>query len=167
MRRPAALLCLLLAAPASGAGLVAERITPENAARLQVGGPDSDGGIGDFALQNGTLCAVIAAPEHEAPISPQGGGLLDLVRCGLANDQWSALVPLVNLSRASVVPVTGLRADQAKAAEENSRLLQEIDALRARLADAQGTGAELDVLREEREAVRQRVAEMLSHLEAI
>ena len=63
--------------------------------------------------------------------------------------------------------VTGLRADQAKAAEENNRLLQEIDALRGRLADAQGTGAELDVLREEREAVRQRVVEMLSHLEAI
>jgi hypothetical protein len=122
VRRPAALLCLLLAAPASGAELVAERITPENAARLQVGGPDSDGGVGDFALQNGTLCAVIAAPEHEAPISPQGGGLLDLVRCGLANDQWSALVPLVNLSRASVVPVTGLRAEQD---ERSARVVAE------------------------------------------
>ena len=37
--------------------------------------------------------------------------------------------------------VTGLRADQAKAAEENNRLLQEIDALRARLADAQAAPA--------------------------
>ena len=63
--------------------------------------------------------------------------------------------------------VVGLRAEQAKAAEENSRLMQEIDGLRARLADAQGTGVELDALRDEREAVRQRVAEMLSHLEAI
>ena len=32
---------------------------------------------------------------------------------------------------------------QAKAADENARLLQEIDALRARLADAEGTSAEL------------------------
>ena len=63
--------------------------------------------------------------------------------------------------------VVGLRAEQAKAAEENSRLMQEVDGLRARLADAQGTGVELDALRDEREAVRQRVAEMLSHLEAI
>ncbi|MGH9256206.1 MAG: cell division protein ZapB [Vicinamibacterales bacterium] len=63
--------------------------------------------------------------------------------------------------------VTGLRAEQARAADENRRLLQDIDALRARLAEAQGAGAELDALREEREAVRQRVAEMLSHLEAI
>ncbi|HEY5616836.1 MAG TPA: cell division protein ZapB [Vicinamibacterales bacterium] len=63
--------------------------------------------------------------------------------------------------------VTGLRADQAKAADENGRLMQEIDALRSRLADAQGASVELDALREEREAVRQRVAEMLSHLEAI
>lgn len=63
--------------------------------------------------------------------------------------------------------VTELRGDLARAAEENARLMQEIDAIRARLADAQGASAELDALREERESVRQRVAEMLSHLEAI
>jgi len=103
---------LLLAAPPALAQLVAERITPENAAQLQLGGPDADGGVGDWALRNGTLCAVVADAAHEAPISPQGGGLLDLVRCGNANDQWSALVPLVNLSRKSVVPVTGLRAER-------------------------------------------------------
>ena len=63
--------------------------------------------------------------------------------------------------------VMELRADQVRAAEENGRLRHEIDALRGRLTDAQGVGVELDALREEREAVRQRVAEMLSHLEAI
>jgi len=36
-----------------------------------------------------------------------------------------------------------------------------------RLADAQGVNAELDALRHEREAIRQRVAEMLSHLETL
>jgi len=111
VRWPVALLSVLLAGPAS-AELIAAPITPENAARLQLGGPDADGGVGDFALQNGTLCAVIASAEHESPISPQGGALVDLVRCGSANDQWSALVPLVNLSRSSVVPVTELRAEQ-------------------------------------------------------
>ncbi len=63
--------------------------------------------------------------------------------------------------------VTRLRADQAKAADEHARLAQEIDTLRLRLQDAQGSNLELDALREEREAVRQRVAEMLSHLESI
>jgi hypothetical protein len=109
--RLACALALLAGAPAS-AQLVAERITPENAARLQVGGPDADGGVGDWALANGVLCAVIADAAHEAPISPQGGGLADLVRCGSANDQWSALVPLVNLSRASIVPLTSLHAER-------------------------------------------------------
>jgi hypothetical protein len=115
--RSAGLACALalLAAPAS-AELVAEQITPGNAARLQLGGPDADGGVGDWALRNGVLCAVIADAAHEAPISPQGGGLADLVRCGSANDQWSALVPLVNLSRASVVPLTSLRAERDESA---------------------------------------------------
>jgi regulator of replication initiation timing len=63
--------------------------------------------------------------------------------------------------------VTRLRGEQAKAAEENARLTHEIDALRARLADVQGANIELDALREEREAIRQRVTEMLSHLEAL
>jgi len=63
--------------------------------------------------------------------------------------------------------VTRLRSEQAKAAEENARLTQELDTLRARLADAQGVNAELDALRQERESIRQRVAEMLSHLEAL
>lgn len=63
--------------------------------------------------------------------------------------------------------VTRLRADQAKAADENTRLAQEIEMLRLRLQDAQGSTLELDALREERETVRQRVAEMLSHLESI
>jgi regulator of replication initiation timing len=63
--------------------------------------------------------------------------------------------------------VTRLRTDQARAADENNRLAQEIEALRARLNDAQGVNLELDALRQEREEVRQRVAEMLSHLETI
>jgi hypothetical protein len=109
--RLALLLTWLLAGPVFGADLVAERITRENAPRLQVGGPDADGGVGDWALRNGTLCAVVADAPHESPISPQGGSLADLVRCGQANDQWNSLVPLVNLSRGDVVPIHGLRAE--------------------------------------------------------
>ena len=63
--------------------------------------------------------------------------------------------------------VTTLRAEQAQAADENARLTQEIDTLRARLADAEGVNAELSVLRDERDVIRTRVAEMLQQLEAI
>jgi regulator of replication initiation timing len=64
--------------------------------------------------------------------------------------------------------VTQLRADHARATEENGRLARELDGLRARLAESEEvTGSELSALREERELVRSRVAEMLEQLEAI
>jgi regulator of replication initiation timing len=66
-----------------------------------------------------------------------------------------------------VAMVTRLRAEQARAAEEQTRLTEEIDTLRARLADAESTNVELTSLREERDVIRTRVTEMLSHLEGM
>jgi regulator of replication initiation timing len=64
--------------------------------------------------------------------------------------------------------VTQLRADHARAAEENGRLKSELDNMRARLAaENEATGSELSALREERDLIRSRVAEMLEQLEAI
>ena len=63
--------------------------------------------------------------------------------------------------------VTRLRGEQVKAADDNARLAQEIDMLRGRIAGAQGAQAELDALRAERDAIRDRVSEMLSQLESI
>jgi hypothetical protein len=63
--------------------------------------------------------------------------------------------------------VTRLRGEQAKAADDNARLAQEIDMLRGRIAGAQGAQAELDALRAERDAIRDRVSEMLLQLESI
>jgi regulator of replication initiation timing len=63
--------------------------------------------------------------------------------------------------------ITRLRAEQARTAEEHARLTQEIETLRARLIDVQDVNSELDALRLERDAIRQRVGEMLSHLEAV
>jgi FtsZ-binding cell division protein ZapB len=66
-----------------------------------------------------------------------------------------------------VAMVTRLRAEQARAAEEQARLTQEIDTLREQLADAESTTGELTSLREERDVIRTRVTEMLSHLEGM
>jgi regulator of replication initiation timing len=63
--------------------------------------------------------------------------------------------------------VTRLRAEQTKAAEDNARLLQELDALRNRLAEADGVSAELAALQDERDLIRTRVADMLAQLESI
>jgi regulator of replication initiation timing len=63
--------------------------------------------------------------------------------------------------------IAQLRAEQARAAGDNTRLTQELEALRARLADAEATGTELAALRDERDMIRSRVAEMLEQLEAI
>ena len=63
--------------------------------------------------------------------------------------------------------VTKLRAEQERAADEHARLTQEIDTLRARLADAESSSLELTTLRDERDIIRSRVSEMLSHLEGL
>ena len=63
--------------------------------------------------------------------------------------------------------IAQMRDDQAKAAEANARLGQEITALRARLAEAESTTTEISALRDEREMIRSRVADMLEQLEAI
>lgn len=63
--------------------------------------------------------------------------------------------------------VSSLREEQARAADERTRLTQEIDALRTRLADAEGASVELTQLRDERTIIRERVADMLSQLDTI
>lgn len=66
-----------------------------------------------------------------------------------------------------VAMVDRMKADQARAAEENQRLAREVDALRARLASTETTSSELSALREERNVIKTRVAEMLDQLEAL
>jgi FtsZ-binding cell division protein ZapB len=61
--------------------------------------------------------------------------------------------------------VTELRAEQAQAADENARLRNEVATLRSKMADAESTSSELVALRDERDVVRSRVADMLRQLE--
>ena len=60
-----------------------------------------------------------------------------------------------------------LRTETVRASQENERLLRELDTMRARIVEAEGAGTELSALREEREVVRSRVAEMLQQLEGL
>ena len=60
-----------------------------------------------------------------------------------------------------------LRAEQARLTDENARLGRELEAMHERVTEAEETGPELLSLREERDVVRTRVAEMLGQLESL
>jgi regulator of replication initiation timing len=63
--------------------------------------------------------------------------------------------------------VERLRANEARAQEENARLARELEAARARVAAAEGSSAEIAALREERELIKSRVDDMLQQIEAL
>jgi regulator of replication initiation timing len=63
--------------------------------------------------------------------------------------------------------VEGLKAEQARAAEENQRLSRELDSMRNRLSAGETLASELTALKEERDLIRARVGEMLDQLEAL
>jgi regulator of replication initiation timing len=66
-----------------------------------------------------------------------------------------------------VTMIDRLRADNAKAADDNVRLARELDSMRARLSEAEGVGSELTALREERDLIRARVDDMLQQIDAL
>jgi FtsZ-binding cell division protein ZapB len=66
-----------------------------------------------------------------------------------------------------VVLIDRMKAEQARAADDNQRLKHEIESLRAKTAANETLGAELSTLRDERDEIRTRVTEMLEQLEAL
>ena len=60
-----------------------------------------------------------------------------------------------------------MRAETERAAAENTRLVRELEATRARLADGDAVSAEATALREERELIRGRVNDMLAQIDAL
>jgi FtsZ-binding cell division protein ZapB len=63
--------------------------------------------------------------------------------------------------------IVRLKGEQTRVAEDNARLKGEIESLKARIASAESTGAEVTSLREERDLIRSRVSEMLSQLDGL
>ena len=67
-----------------------------------------------------------------------------------------------------LVSVIGrLRNEPTRLMEDNGRLQRELEALKARVADAEGAAGELVELRGERDQIRSRVSEMLQQLDAL
>ena len=63
--------------------------------------------------------------------------------------------------------VDRMKAEQARATEENQHLARELEAMRSRAAAGDSLVAELSSLKEERDVIRTRVTDMLDQLEAL
>jgi FtsZ-binding cell division protein ZapB len=61
-----------------------------------------------------------------------------------------------------VAIVDRMQTEQARAAEENQRLVREIEAMRSRAAASDGLVSELNSLKEERDVIRPRVPDSLA-----
>ncbi len=79
--------------------ILATQINDSNVANLQSKGPDAIGGVGDWYISNGTLCAIVSDTEHEGEFSSNGGSLIDLGFCGRADDHFSFTSDLINGNR--------------------------------------------------------------------
>lgn len=66
-----------------------------------------------------------------------------------------------------VALISRLRAEQARATEENGRLTRELEAARVHARDVEAASTEAAALKEERDLIRTRVSEMLAQLEAL
>ena len=69
--------------------------------------------------------------------------------------------------RQMVGVIDALRTEKARAAEEVSRLQQEVASLKSRLADGATASAELATMREERDLIRARVTQMISQIDKL
>lgn len=63
--------------------------------------------------------------------------------------------------------IVRIKGEQSRVAEENGKLKAEIETLKARIASAETAGAEVATLREERDLIKTRVADMLKQLDGL
>jgi regulator of replication initiation timing len=63
--------------------------------------------------------------------------------------------------------IVRIKGEQTRAVEENAKLKAEIEGLKARISTAESTGAEVATLREERDLIKTRVADMLKQLDGL
>jgi regulator of replication initiation timing len=85
------------------------------------------------------------------------GAAVDLQPIDRLEDKVKQLVTLIDT----------LRAEKARAVDDAARLQQEVAAMKARVADGATASAEVSTLREERELIRTRVAQMIATIDRL
>jgi regulator of replication initiation timing len=63
--------------------------------------------------------------------------------------------------------VERMKAEQARLADENQRLVKDLESTRARVSAGETVAVELTQMKEERDVIRTRVTDMLQQLEAL
>ncbi|MFT4519540.1 MAG: hypothetical protein ACI9JM_001937 [Halioglobus sp.] len=91
-------------------GFYAAQITEDNSHQLPRGGIDAIGGMGDWFMRGGELCAAVSSKEHATYLSLHGGVLVDLWHCASANDQWSTGHAQHNLQKEEIPPTQMITA---------------------------------------------------------
>lgn len=69
--------------------------------------------------------------------------------------------------RQLIALVEKTRAEATRLRSDNERLTRDVESLQLQLTDAAGVATELQAMREERDQVRARVADMLAQLDAL
>jgi len=115
--KKAALLCAaftfsLTSQASTTTPLSVQQITESNADSLIQGGPDATGGIGDWSISNGTLCAIISGTNHESEFSPNGGTLIDLGFCGRDDDYYTFGQDLIDGDRTRPLNAYTIESEQ-------------------------------------------------------
>jgi regulator of replication initiation timing len=88
-------------------------------------------------------------------------------KAAAASVEIDAIARLEDKVRKLIAVVEQARTEQARLTAENKALGDELSALRKKLVDSEGAAAEVAALRDEREQVRTRVADMLAQIEAL
>ena len=91
--------------------LSVQRITAANASALIKTGPDAIGGIGDWLLTNGTICAVITDVPHENEFSSLGGALTDLGFCDRKDDHFTTMQDILDADRKRPVDIMRIETE--------------------------------------------------------
>lgn len=105
------LILTFLFSQTADANLSVEQITQNNATELIMKGPDAIGGIGDWFISNGILCAVFSDVSHEGEFSSRGGILVDLGYCGKSDDHYTSAQDLLDGDRNKPLDVQTIKAE--------------------------------------------------------
>jgi len=90
-----------------------------------------------------------------------------MVRSGAAAVDVQPIDRLEEKVRQMVSVIDALRAEKTSAIEESARLQQEVAALKTRIAEGASASADLATMREERDLIRARVTQMISHIDKL
>jgi regulator of replication initiation timing len=90
-----------------------------------------------------------------------------MVRSGAAAVDVQPIDRLEEKVRQMVSVIDALREEKTKAVEESARLQQEVASLKARIAEGASATADLATMREERDLIRARVTQMISHIDKL